>query len=310
MAKHISAAYQPLLARIGRATKANRELAMMLAATEWPTITDYELFRKVQVLYESGKKLNLRHHHATTRDYKRLHQQLRNLGVLASDPDYGKSAYRILSNPDRPAEEICCSVDPFCHVSHLSAMQRYGLTNRRPKSLFLTTPAPKTARTLTADRMMRDHGEDIGTRLDDIVPLKVVHHPKSVRKREISDFRTAHPGQWLPVRGSLARLATIGQTFTDTLTEPGRCGGMAHVIEVWREFGPTYLEEIVSAIDVAPTAIAKVRAGYILSELLGIDDPRVTAWQRFAMRGGSRVLDPSKPYAPEFSETWMLSTNV
>lgn len=310
MADQISPSQSLIRSRITRATKANQELARMLEATEWPTVTDYELFKKVKELYESDKKLNLRHQRASLNDYKRLRRQLRNLGVLQADPDYSTFAYRILTTSDRPADEICCLIDPFCYISHISAMQRYGLTQRRPNTLFLTTPSLQTGKQLIIRKMIRDHGENIGRHLDEIITLKLVHHPRMVRKRQITEFRTKYFGEWVQVRGSMARIATIGQTFADMMAEPSRCGGMSHVIDVWREHASTYREEIIQAIETARTAITKVRAGYILSELLSINDPRVIAWKRFAMRGGSRVLDPSKPYAPEFSETWMISTNV
>lgn len=41
------------------------------------------------------------------------------------------------------AEEVVCSVDPFCYVSHLSAMEYHGLTNRMPTLLFISSPRPR-----------------------------------------------------------------------------------------------------------------------------------------------------------------------
>ena len=99
----------------------------------------------------------------------------------------------------------------------------------------------------------------------------------------------------------------MAQTFLDTLLRPDLCGGMGHVLDVWAEHALAHLEDVVRVVDVAPTAIAKVRAGYILEERLGLSHPTVTGWRKFAQRGGSRVLDPDQPFAPTFSETWMLS---
>ena len=296
--------------RLSRSTKANQELTRILEETGWPTITDYELFRLVQALYKSGKQLNLRRAHASLRDFSRLRRQLRNLAVIKLDPNYTSYAYRILTNSDQPAEEVCCVIDPFCYISHLSAMQRYGLTTRRPEALLLTTPASKAGKKLTAERMKRDHGENVLSHLDNIIPLRLVHHPKTVRGRPIDEFRTDYMGKWIKIRGNLARITTIGQTFVDMLDQPDRCGGMLHVIDVWRDHARTHLDEVIPLIDGARTAITKVRAGYILTEALNLDDPRVSAWKRFAMRGGSRVLDPSKPYAPNYSEEWQISINV
>ena len=296
--------------RLSRLTKANQELTWILEETGWPAITDYELFRLVQILYKSGKKLNLRRDQASLNDFRRLRRQLRNLDVIKPDPNYTSYAYRILANSDRPAEEVCCIIDPFCYISHLSAMQRYGLTNRRPEALLLTTAASKIGKKLINEKMKKDHGEDILSRHNDIVPLSLVHHPGTVRGRPIDEYRTDYMGVSIQIRGTLARITTIGQTFVDMLDQPSRCGGMLHVVDVWREHALTHLNEIIPFIHGARTAITKVRAGYILTEVLNVDDPRVSAWKRFAMRGGSRVLDPSKPYAPTYSEAWQISINV
>ena len=282
----------------------------MVGMTGWAIITDYELFRLVTTLYKSDRKLYLRRDYPTLDDFRRLRRQLRGLNVIVSDRDYTGAAYRILANSDRPAEDICCTADPFCYISHLSAMQRYGLTERRSKSLMLTAPAPRIAKKLLLEKMRHDHGDDVQNRLDEIVPLHLVWHPKRVRGRPVKEHKTIHMGEWVKDRTSAARVATAGQTFLDMVQEPRLCGGMAHVIESWKQNAPDFVNEIIASVQNAHTSIAKVRAGYILSEVMGFSDPQIEAWKKFAMRGGSRVLDPSKPYAPTFSEEWMISINV
>jgi predicted transcriptional regulator of viral defense system len=132
-----------------------------------------------------------------------------------------------------------------------------------------------------------------------------------VRSRKIAVYETKHPGHWLQVRDSHARLATIGQTFVDTVERPQYCGGMAHVLDVWRQHAGTYREEIIAAVDEVAPPIAKVRAGYLLDDMLALgDDSRIQGWVRFAQRGSSRVLDPTKIFGADHSEKWMLSINV
>jgi predicted transcriptional regulator of viral defense system len=191
-------------------------------------------------------------------------------------------------------------------------MARYGLTDRRPKALHLRTPERQLARSLLAKTMIEDYGETNLPELEgnQIVRPQAIAHPETVRNRPLALFRTGHPGQSLPIRGTHARIATIGQTFADMLEEPEACGGMAHVLEIWRAHAELYFEDIIAAIERAPSAIIKVRAGYILNECLGLTDQRVEAWIHYAQRGGSRRLDPGRPFVPTHSEKWMLSLNV
>lgn len=151
-------------------------------------------------------------------------------------------------------------------------------------------------------------GEDIP-----LVPpmqLHFIRHPARVRGREISVYQTKYPARWLPVQDSHARLATVGQTFVDTVERPQYCGGMAHVVDVWQRHAEGFQEEIISTMEEVGTPIAKVRAGYLLDEMDLGDDARVQGWVQFAQRGSSRVLDPTKAFATEHSEKWMLSINV
>jgi predicted transcriptional regulator of viral defense system len=217
--------------------------------------------------------------------------------------------YRVLAAPDQPADEVCCEVDPFCYISHLSAMQYHGLTTRTPVELTLTTPFRALWKKLRDARMANDYGDDLGE-ADAVMALQQYNFEAKIRGRVVRRHESRHPGEWRQIRDNATRVATIGQTFVDMLGRASWCGGIHHVLEVWENEARTFLEEIVAAVDRAPTTIIKVRAGYLLEEKLGIRDERIAQWARYAQRGGSRVLDPEAPYEPVFSEKWMISLNV
>ena len=82
------------------------------------------------------------------------------------------------------------------------------------------------------------------------------------------------------------------------------------MLNVWKKHAGKYLKEIISTIDECDTKIVRIRAGYVLDELLGNNHPSIDKWLKVAQRGGSRLLDPEKPYTPSYSEKWMISLNV
>ncbi len=239
--------------------------------------------------------------------------------VLRPDADFGDfpsmdvraRVFRVVEVPDAPAEDVACLADPFAFIGYLSAMQRYGLTVRQPVTLTLATPEPKLwAR--RRDAMMReDYGFDPKEAdLSYFKPLQAIDIPTSLRGRDTRVRHTKRTYHSQMLAEGVARLITVGDLFVQMLDDPELCGGMAHVLETWEEHAENYLDLIITAVEEAPTNIIRVRAGYILAERLGLRDPRIDAWKRFAQRGGSRKLDPSSPYEPVFSEDWMISLNV
>ena len=227
-------------------------------------------------------------------------------GVINSDPDYNERAIRVPAVSDLPAEDIVCLVDPTCYISHLSAMQRWGLSDRSPDALMLTRPDRKTA----AVQLLAYRTEVLGEDEANPAPLTIIGHPDRVRRRAVRVYESKATGAFLKNRGSAAHLSTIGQTFLDMLQRPDLCGGMSHVLDVWEEHAETYLDEIVAAVDTATRGLVKSRAGYILEERLALHHSGIERWKAFSQRGGSRKLDPAKGFASTFSETWMISLNV
>lgn len=291
-----------------RLTRAGAFIAAQLEARGAPVISPFELYALICRMYqdEDRKALYLRDPAPNAQVYVRLRNNLRKSGILMPDPDYGSRLLRVIACPDLPADEITCLADPACHISHLSAMQRWGLTNRVPEALMITRPdRAGTARLLSQIMARHAGGDDTPP-----VPLRRITHPETVRKRPVILHETKAEARGIRVRGTHARIATIGQTFLDMLLLPDACGGMAHVLETWETHARTYAEEILAAVDGCDVSLVKSRAGYILDERLGLTDPRLDRWARLGQRGSSRKLDPSAPFAPAFSEKWMISLNA
>lgn len=296
--------------RTVRLTRLAHAFADTLDAADIPLATDYQLFFTLREVYKNPEGLYLRQKTPSVADYRRTRNLLVKANKLARDSDY-PGTYRILSKQDLSADEITCLVDPFCYISHLSAMQRYGLTDRRPEALHLTIPANKIIKNLIQEKMERDYKGGLNsTPENEVHRLNIVHHPHIVRKRHLDIISTVNYGDHTQVRGSYTRISSIGQTFLDMLEEPQRCGGMAHVLDTWKEHAANYISDIIAVVDKAPKSIHKVRAGYILDEVMNIDKPEIMKWLDFAQRGGSRILDPAKPFINNYSEKWMLSINV
>ena len=228
--------------------------------------------------------------------------------ALVSDSDFRSGVWRVIqATRAGSAEEVACIVDPFAYVSHLSAMQKYSLTDRSPKALLLTTPRRDIWNTLRNDRVRGDLPEIEG------VEMPSLHRPgfqDIIRRRPVIVQTSSHPWTPVSVGGEETRITSVGQTFADMINEPGSCGGMRHVLDIWEREADQWVPEIVEAVNQLDSKIAKVRAGYIFSEVLGVDHPAISRWAEFAQRGGSRKLDPEREYFPEFSERWMISLNV
>ena len=290
-------------------TRAAAHVASRLEENNKPVISHFEFSLIVQAMYQesSGKKLYLRRKTPDRGSIERFKSILFAKHYIGEDRDYGFRIIRILAVSDLPAEDVVCLVDPTCYVSHLSAMQRWGLTNRTPKTLALTRPDRKTAIAALRAKMEKALTD---RECGDAYPLTLIKHPPVVRRRNIHMYESKMAGASIDNRGTCIRLSTIGQTFLDMLQKPDLCGGMSHVLEVWDEHAATFLNEIVSAIDQATGSLVKCRAGYILEERLKLNHPAIENWKALGQRGGSRRLDPSREFSPDFSETWMISLNA
>jgi len=289
----------------------SQAITRALEDSNLPVVTEYSLFELARPILSDG------HYKQTpiTRPpvgwgQSALRAMIRNLTkrrVLAPDEDFKTGVWRVVQSLSAAsAEQAICLVDPFAYISHLSAMQRYGLTDRAPEALHMTTPA----RALwTKLRDERSSGDGFAP-FDRPPPLVRIGVHARVRRRPVIVHESRHPANPVPIADEISRIADIGRVFVDMLDQPPLCGGMQHVLDVFDRHADEWTGNIIAAVDVFESPIVKVRAGYILDEMLGITDPALSRWIGCAQRGGSRKLDPHAPYGSRFWEKWMIAVNV
>jgi predicted transcriptional regulator of viral defense system len=291
-----------------------KAITLSLGNLDQPVISKYQFGLTVNKICRSkvysGKSVEFYKNFAKKRDIAKYLNLLLDAGVLFPHKNLS-NIFTLLGRSDGDPEDIACTVDPFCYMSHLSAMSYHGLTDRIPKKLFISSPPTKTWQSLAKEKMQKDLGDDFESYCEHGLPKLV--RPTNMNKIDKTDLHclnSMHLGAYKNVRGRSLRVSTIGRTFLDMLRNPELCGGLNHVLDVFNEYGKKYLRLITDDIDKNGEPIDKVRAGYILNERLGINNEIINGWSSFAQRGGSRKLDSSSEYSPEWSEKWGISLNI
>jgi predicted transcriptional regulator of viral defense system len=273
-----------------------------LATVSTPAITPYELGKLVCLKGRMSDGNSLKH------EYKRLIETLTGLGMLTQIADTG--AFFLFGRLNATPAEVACCLDPFAYVSHLSAMEHHGLTDRFPRILYLTTPPAVEWRKQADAKMHKDLGEFYEEYKASALPRLTRPKMSSIGHTAIHLQERSHLGAFRLVSGTSLRVATIGRVFLDMLREPRLCGGMQHVLDIYKSEGRRYFRLIVDEVERHGKPIDKVRAGYVLTDLCRIDNPVFLEWEKLAQRGGSRKLDPDTEYSTVYSERWQLSINV
>lgn len=278
-----------------------------LAAHGAPAISPYELAKHVfmNAALSNAKPATLKS------VFSELCVEMLNVRLLTQIEPVAKTrGYLLFGKANASPAEIVCSLDPFVYVSHLSAMEYHGLTDRFPKILYMTRPAPGPWKEQAHARMARDLGGHLQAYLDSGLPKLLQPKISRIGQTSIHFCERSQLGAFRLVAGSSLRVATVGRVFLEMIREPAQCGGIQHVIDVYRREAKRYLKLIVDEVNQHGLAIDKVRAGFLLSEVCGLNDEAFTDWEKSAQRGGSRKLDPEGEYVPDFSERWKLSLNV
>lgn len=291
-------------------------LTLEIGHLDQPVVTSYQIglviFRLYRAKRYKGEDLSrIQKDYPNKTDFNRLLKELLTAGVLQPSASARHAeVFSILGKEQASSEEIACCIDPFAYLSHLSAMEYHGFTDRIPKILFISSPPSARWSQFASERMGKDLGDDLETYLDaGLPPLRRLGVNK-INKQTVNRYSSVHLGAFISVKGKALRVSTIGRTFLDMIREPDLCGGIYHVLDIYQEHAERYLQLIVDEIDRHGTPIDKVRAGYILEERCGLSHPVLDRWRALVQRGGSRRLYAHHEYSPHYSPRWCLSVNI
>ena len=276
-----------------------------LGAWERPIVTDYELGALIfSQTPATNPPLSLS-------AYKKVVELLTAFGLISIHKDFkAGTVFHLFGRNQPPSMEVACSVDPFAYVSHLSAMEYHGITDRFSKILYLCTPPDREWREQAQARIDKDLKGRKSDYLAAKLPTLKFQRTERIGGVRVELLRRSHRGAFKVIKSPSIRVAMIGRTFLDMVREPAFCGGMQHVIDTYREYAAKYVKLITEEVSKHGTSIERARAGYLLDEVCGLSAPQIDAWASTAQRGGSRKLDPQGEYAPFYSERWLLSINV
>lgn len=287
-----------------------------LMELDQPVISDYDLCMALFNFYQSkkfrGRSLDTTSQFLLWKEADtNVIRPLIDLCILCPHKDFPEGrVFTIIGNRYQEPGDIACSVDPFAYVSHLSAMEYHGLTNRLPKLLFISTPPRSEWPAFAAKKMNMDCQGSIKNYLGDGLQKLVYIQFDRIHKTQITRYASIHRGAFKTVEGRRLRVSTIGRTFLDMLRRPDYCGGMMHVMEIFGTSTGRYKRLIIDELDRHGNAIEKARAGYLLEEYGHIQDEKINEWAKHVQRGGSRKLNPEAPFRETYSEKWCLSLNV
>jgi len=245
--------------------------------------------------------------HRTKKEAAIIHELLK-LGIISEKQNITGNilVYIINGKPKYSAKEIVCSIFPYGYLSHISAMEWYGITDKIPKVIRFTCCSPEAWKIKAIAELQARWQESYKTRFIPIYPKSI-----QIEHEQLLITSETHYSEPIQIKNSPLRVASIGRTFIDMLRKPEFCGGEEHVLEVYQEQGVKYAKLIIQALQKEGTAIDKARVGFVLDKILGFKNSQLTEWKNESqqVRGSSKKLIYSNELSKVFDEDWSLNIN-
>jgi predicted transcriptional regulator of viral defense system len=201
-------------------------------------------------------------------------------------------------------DEILMELHPYAALSHLSAMVFHQITDQLPKEIHVSVPSDRALAVLPVGTKHSEWSAQMNPIRGHLAPEIEGMPIKWHHLEKFFGFKEYTP------KGYPVRVITLEKTLIDGLAAPEWCGGLTNVLQAWVNAKDAInLSSVLTFTDSQDMGVLRQRVGYVL-EKLGFSDPQLDMWTAKAKRGGSSKLLASAPFAPVFSERWMISLNA
>lgn len=236
---------------------------------------------------------------------------------------------------NQEAEKIISAIYPFGYLSHLTAMNIYGITQLRSSGIYFTCPSrsqwkelclteiknkfnfkveepPKIYQHLELDFPDKYSLNDTYVSLNSIIisyPTESILDELTFSKSLIILNKSAlsEPEWWAGYR-----VQNLLDLYLEMVRAPQYCGGLSHVVKVYKSSidEETFLQ-ILDYVEDQGTLIDKARLGFIFDRILSKVHPILDKWKSIQenKKGGSRKLVATSKFEPEFDPEWNISIN-
>lgn len=230
----------------------------------------------------------------------------------------------------KPTSEMAVSaIYPLGFLSHLTAMNLYGVGNTQTSGIYFTCPARKDWKNLClknikqrfknltiSDSISNEYIEINGlilstqSILDPYPHQNILEEAGSTKALIIINRKVLVESEWW----NHCHIQNIVDLYLDMLRAPHYCGGISHVLNIYQDSllkDKDLLQELLNTLTKTGSIIDRARFGYIFDKILGITVPELNNWkiEQKEKRGSSRKLFSNFDFDEFFDDEWNLSIN-
>ncbi|MDV4244212.1 hypothetical protein [Acinetobacter baumannii] len=300
---------------------------------ELDVISRQQLFLKYLEIWLQGKfqdSIVQQNRSFTNKNFYKICDYLIHEKILIGFNHTSRGYTYFIKKGSKPTSEMAISaLYPLGFLSHLTAMNLYGIGNTQTSGIYFTCPARKDWKDLClkeikkrfknfeinksiSNEYIEIEGLTLSTQsiLDPYPHQNILEEAGSTKTIIITNKKKLVESEWW----NQCHLQNVVDLYLDMLRAPHYCGGISHVLGIYKNNilkDKELFQEILTILTKNGSIIDRARFGFIFDKILFLNTPEISQWkaEQQDKRGSSRKLFSNFEFDSTFDEEWNLSIN-